>query len=91
VNGVQFGFGSILVGPSFSLQSPSNKSAPSIKVNGEIMKTQVWVTPPPSQQQTAITSAGAYYRGALGAMLVYDISNRSSFQNVERWLKGLYY
>ncbi|XP_028242934.1 ras-related protein RABA6b-like isoform X2 [Glycine soja] len=35
----------------------------------------------------AITSS--YYRGALGAMLVYDISRRSSYENVSKWLLEL--
>ena len=35
----------------------------------------------------AITSA--YYRGAVGALLVYDISKHPTFENVERWLKEL--
>jgi GTPase SAR1 family protein len=30
-----------------------------------------------------------YYRGAVGALLVYDISRHSTFENVERWLKEL--
>lgn len=28
-------------------------------------------------------------RGAVGALLVYDISKQSSFENVDRWLKEL--
>ncbi len=28
-------------------------------------------------------------RGAVGALLVYDISKRVTFENVERWLKEL--
>lgn len=31
----------------------------------------------------------AYYRGALGAMLVYDITKRQSFDNVARWVDEL--
>lgn len=35
----------------------------------------------------AVTSA--YYRGAVGAMLVYDITKRQSFDHVTRWLEEL--
>lgn len=35
----------------------------------------------------AVTSA--YYRGALGAMLVYDITKRQSFDHVARWVEEL--
>lgn len=35
----------------------------------------------------AITSA--YYRGAVGALLVYDSTRHVTFENVERWLKEL--
>lgn len=31
----------------------------------------------------------AIFRGAVGALLVYDISKLSTFENVERWLKEL--
>jgi len=30
-----------------------------------------------------------YYRGAVGALLVYDISKHQSYENVVRWLKEL--
>lgn len=35
----------------------------------------------------AITSA--YYRGAVGALLVYDVTRRSTYENVLRWLNEL--
>jgi hypothetical protein len=37
------------------------------------------------ERYRAITSA--YYRGAVGALLVYDIAKHLSYENVERWLK----
>jgi small GTP-binding protein len=33
--------------------------------------------------------AFAYYRGAVGALLVYDIAKHVTYENVERWLKEL--
>jgi Ras-related protein Rab-11A len=39
------------------------------------------------ERYRAITSA--YYRGAVGALLVYDISKHGTYENVERWLKEL--
>ncbi|GFP91205.1 RAS-related protein rab11c [Phtheirospermum japonicum] len=39
------------------------------------------------ERYRAITSA--YYRGAVGALLVYDITKRQTFDNVQRWLREL--
>lgn len=47
---------------------------------------QIWDTAG-QERYRAITSA--YYRGAVGALLVYDISKQSTFENVDRWLKEL--
>jgi len=58
----------------------------SINVDGKTVKAQIWDTAG-QERYRAITSA--YYRGAVGALLVYDISKSSTFQNVNRWLKEL--
>lgn len=39
------------------------------------------------ERYRAITSA--YYRGAVGALLVYDISKKLTFDSIDRWLKEL--
>lgn len=39
------------------------------------------------ERYRAITSA--YYRGALGAILVYDIAKVTSFQNLDKWIAEL--
>lgn len=49
------------------------------------MKAQIWDTAG-QERYRAITSA--YYRGAVGALLVYDIAKHVTYENVERWLKG---
>ncbi|KAI8867611.1 small GTPase [Ramicandelaber brevisporus] len=58
----------------------------SVVVDGKTIKAQVWDTAG-QERYRSITSA--YYRGAVGALLVYDISKASTFQNVSRWLKEL--
>merc|ERR1740130_569824 len=57
-----------------------------IQVEKKMIKAQIWDTAG-QERYRAITSA--YYRGAVGALLVYDISKRLTFENVERWLKEL--
>lgn len=54
--------------------------------DGRIAKAQIWDTAG-QERYRAITSA--YYRGALGALLVYDVAKRSSFENIENWLTEL--
>lgn len=39
------------------------------------------------ERYRAITSA--YYRGAVGALLVYDIAKHKTYENVQRWLTEL--
>ncbi|CAD5320295.1 unnamed protein product [Arabidopsis thaliana] len=58
----------------------------SIQVDDKIVKAQIWDTAG-QERYRAITSA--YYRGAVGALLVYDVTRHVTFENVERWLKEL--
>lgn len=57
-----------------------------VQVEGRIVKAQIWDTAG-QERYRAITSA--YYRGALGALLVYDVTKPTTFENVSRWLKEL--
>ncbi|KAG6494659.1 hypothetical protein ZIOFF_042419 [Zingiber officinale] len=50
------------------------------------IKAQIWDTAG-QERFKAVTSA--YYRGAVGALLVYDISRRRTFENIGRWLNEL--
>ncbi|KAL0348205.1 UNVERIFIED_CONTAM: Ras-related protein RABA2a [Sesamum angustifolium] len=56
------------------------------RVEGRTVKAQIWDTAG-QERYRAITSA--YYRGALGAVLVYDVTKPITFENVSRWLKEL--
>ncbi|KAJ0405173.1 hypothetical protein P43SY_001378 [Pythium insidiosum] len=74
----------------FNLESKSTIgvefATKSIQAEGKTIKAQIWDTAG-QERYRAITSA--YYRGAVGALLVYDITKHVSFENVERWLKEL--
>ncbi|ORX70802.1 GTPase of the Ypt/Rab family [Linderina pennispora] len=58
----------------------------SIQVDSKTIKAQIWDTAG-QERYRAITSA--YYRGAVGALLVYDIAKHATYENVSRWLKEL--
>ncbi|KAL3623756.1 Ras-related protein RABA4d [Castilleja foliolosa] len=55
-------------------------------IDNKTVKAQIWDTAG-QERYRAVTSA--YYRGAVGAMLVYDISKRQSFDHMARWLEEL--
>ncbi|GMY37486.1 ras-related protein RABA1d [Fagus crenata] len=63
----------------FSLESNLNVDSKVIKARFGTLLGQ--------ERYRAITSA--YYRGAVGALLVYDVTRHSTFENVERWLREL--
>ncbi|KAF3663514.1 ras-related protein Rab11D [Capsicum chacoense] len=50
------------------------------------VKAQIWDTAG-QERYRAVTSA--YYRGAVGALLVYDITKRQTFDHIPRWLEEL--
>jgi len=54
--------------------------------DGKNLKLQIWDTAG-QERYRAITNA--YYRGAWGAILVYDITRRKTFENMPRWMKEL--
>jgi len=56
-------------------------------IDGKEIKAQIWDTAG-QERFRAVTSA--YYRGAVGALLVYDISRRQTFDSVGRWLNELH-
>lgn len=57
-----------------------------LNIQQKVIKAQIWDTAG-QERYRAVTSA--YYRGALGAMLVYDISKRQTFDHVVRWVEDL--
>ena len=57
-----------------------------ITLNGKRVKIQIWDTAG-QERYKSITSA--YYKGAKGAFIVYDISRRTTFDNIDKWITDL--
>ena len=55
-------------------------------IDGHNIKAQIWDTAG-QERYKAITSA--YYKGAKGAFVVYDITNNTSFESIEKWINDL--
>ncbi|RWW27091.1 hypothetical protein BHE74_00001627 [Ensete ventricosum] len=74
----------------FSIESKSTIGVEfatrTVHVDDKVVKAQIWDTAG-QERYRAITSA--YYRGAVGALVVYDVTRHATFENVERWLKEL--
>ncbi|EDO41018.1 predicted protein [Nematostella vectensis] len=57
-----------------------------IELDGKKIKLQIWDT---AGQERFRTITTAYYRGAMGIMLVYDITNDKSFENIKNWIRNI--
>ena len=57
-----------------------------IQLDGKTIKLQIWDT---AGQERFRTISSTYYRGAHGIIVVYDITNLDSFNNVKRWLQEI--
>ncbi|CAB4054785.1 RAB40 [Lepeophtheirus salmonis] len=72
----------------FSCSTSANSGAAykttMILIDGKRVKLQLWDT---SGQGRFCTIIRSYSRGAQGILLVYDITNKWSFEGINRWLK----
>ncbi|XP_046399339.1 ras-related protein Rab-43 [Ischnura elegans] len=64
------------IGVDFSMKT--------VIVDGKRVKLQIWDT---AGQERFRTITQSYYRSANGVIIVYDITNRSSFLSLQRWIE----
>ncbi|PFX23835.1 Ras-related protein Rab-10 [Stylophora pistillata] len=57
-----------------------------LEIGGKKIKLQIWDT---AGQERFHTITTAYYRGALGIMMVYDVTNEKTFHNISKWMRKI--
>ena len=61
--------------------------ATSIDVDGNNVKLQIWDT---AGQERFRSIAKAYFRSAIGVILVFDLTDRKSFEDLSQWLSDVH-
>ena len=57
-----------------------------VDLDGSRVKLQIWDT---AGQERFRTITTAYYRGAMGILLTYDVTDEQSFDNVRNWMRNI--
>ncbi|KAG2218953.1 hypothetical protein INT45_004645 [Circinella minor] len=57
-----------------------------IELEGKTVKLQIWDT---AGQERFRTITSSYYRGAHGIIVVYDVTDQDSFNNIQMWLREI--
>jgi len=57
-----------------------------VEMEGKRIRLQIWDT---AGQERFRTITTAYYKGAMGILLVYDVTDEQSFQHVGMWMKNI--
>jgi len=57
-----------------------------LELEGKTIKLQIWDT---AGQERFRTITSSYYRGAHGIIVVYDVTDMESFNNVKQWLNEI--
>ncbi|SCV99975.1 LAFE_0B06656g1_1 [Lachancea fermentati] len=68
--------------PSFITTIGIDFKIKTVDINGKKVKLQLWDT---AGQERFRTITTAYYRGAMGIILVYDVTDERTFANVKQW------
>ena len=58
----------------------------SYRINNQVFKIEIWDT---AGQERYKSITAAYYKGAKGALIVYDITQKTSYENVDRWISEI--
>ena len=59
----------------------------SLEIDGKIVKLQLWDTAGQEKYKSMVSS---YYRGAHVALVIFDLTNHSSFDSLSLWIENYY-
>ncbi|AES88820.1 RAB GTPase-like protein A5B [Medicago truncatula] len=59
-----------------------------IELDGKRIKLQIWDTAGQERFSFVINNF-TYYRGAMGILLVYDVTDEASFNNIRNWIRNI--
>jgi small GTP-binding protein len=60
--------------------------AKTIEIDSKVIKIQIWDT---AGQEAFQAITRTYYKGAVGALLVYDITRKDTFTHAAKWLEDV--
>ncbi|KXN72065.1 ras-domain-containing protein [Conidiobolus coronatus NRRL 28638] len=72
--------------PSFITTIGIDFKIRTIDLDGKRIKLQIWDT---AGQERFRTITTAYYRGAMGILLVFDVTDERSFNNIRNWIRNI--
>jgi len=72
--------------PSFITTIGIDYKIRTIEIDGKKIKLQIWDT---AGQERFRTITTAYYRSAMGVLLVYDVTDDKSFANIKNWIRNI--
>jgi len=72
--------------PSFITTIGIDFKIRTVELDGKRIKLQIWDT---AGQERFRTITTAYYRGAMGILLVYDVTDERSFNNIRNWIRNI--
>ena len=70
--------------PEYQLTIGVEFGAKNISINDKIYRIQIWDT---AGQENFRSITRAYYKNSVCALVVYDITNRDSFNNISNWIE----
>eukprot|EP01116_Phalansterium_solitarium_P005956 TRINITY_DN1827_c0_g1_i4.p1 TRINITY_DN1827_c0_g1~~TRINITY_DN1827_c0_g1_i4.p1 ORF type:complete len:212 (-),score=77.76 TRINITY_DN1827_c0_g1_i4:992-1627(-) len=72
--------------PSFITTIGIDFKIRTLLIDNKKIKLQIWDT---AGQERFRTITTAYYRGAMGILLVYDVTDDKSFNNIRNWVRNI--